>query len=597
MKNYFFYENKFKILNFFFKKHKVFLFKNLSKKTDTFFEKYYLSEDISNYQDWADIHYQALKINKKIFDGEKKNLNPIIQKAINKNRSAEIIKALYADFLIKKIKEIYKLENLYICGLFTNLKLLKYLKKNNYLSKNFKISIIFYFISFFFNFFEKLYFSIKIIILPEFILFLCKKNKEKIFYNYAFNIYANSLKKKSNKEFEFLDIGKNLKEKFLVIIDLQLRDKLFGKIKQQKQLYQNNNNQNVIYINEIFKNISPFNYLKSFYKIFFIERFKLIFSLNSNYKEIYRYLLTNVSWKIFFKVYGVNKFLTSMQPLSIATQQIQKENSMETIFLYFSTTPNLTRDINKNDAIDHLQYNFMNYSTLVANKVSINYLNKNTNNFENFKDFGNLVSNLASKSKNKKKLIKNILNLNHNRKIIGIFDNSFGEIGVLNKEEYLSFLEYLDYLTRKYYDFYFLIIHKGRINKFNLANSSKINFLLKKLSFRKNFINIDNKLSTFETLAISDVVICQPITSLIFESLMSEKLTLIYDNRKNFLSRDEIYSRVTNNININNIKYKYRILDKEVLNKLKFRSKICSKMLFNGSRDEYLRKLIKYLEK
>ena len=59
-----------------------------------------------------------------------------------------------------------------------------------------------------------------------------------------------------------------------------------------------------------------------------------------------------------------------------------------------------------------------------------------------------------------KNLIKNKLNLKYDRKIIAIFDNSTGLKGVLNNQEYIKFLNYVNILANKYKKFYFLMLPK-----------------------------------------------------------------------------------------------------------------------------------------
>ena len=149
-----------------------------------------------------------------------------------------------------------------------------------------------------------------------------------------------------------------------------------------------------------------------------------------------------------------------MLPTSITTQRMQIKGSKETIFIYESTTPNLSRIENHRNIIDQVQYSHMNYTTLVANKISIKYLLKNSNKFQKLKDFGNVISDLSERDLANKNLIKNKLNLKYDRKIIAIFDNSTGLKGVLNNQEYIKFLNYVNILANKYKKFYFLMLPK-----------------------------------------------------------------------------------------------------------------------------------------
>ena len=75
-----------------------------------------------------------------------------------------------------------------------------------------------------------------------------------------------------------------------------------------------------------------------------------------------------------------------MLPWDLTSQYIQ--NAKETIFIYFSSTPNLAKTNNSKIGVDQIQYNFMNYSTYINNISKIIY--KKLNCFNKFLDFGNL---------------------------------------------------------------------------------------------------------------------------------------------------------------------------------------------------------------
>ena len=241
----------------------------------------------------------------------------------------------------------------------------------------------------------------------------------------------------------------------------------------------------------------------------------------------------------------------------------------------------------------------MDYSTLITNQVSINYLNKQTNNFINYKNFGSPDSSSAVLNTNKVKLFKNNLKIKENKKIVGVFDNSIGYNGVLSSNDYLEFLKYLNFLVTKYKNFYFILNKKDKINYYdsNISNYNQLNSELKKIKKNKNFINFNYQLSTSQILTLSDIVITQPYSSIIYDSLCSKKITLIYDNNKNLIYSDNDYSKISNTININKIKLKYRLLDKDVIDILRFNSKKSLAMTKNGNKTNYFTEVFEYLEK
>ena len=280
-----------------------------------------------------------------------------------------------------------------------------------------------------------------------------------------------------------------------------------------------------------------------------------------------------------------------MLPCDLTSQIIQKKNSKETIFFYSSSTPNLSKTKNDGTFVDAIQYNKMNYSSLIANTISINYFKKKSNNFENFLNFKSIESRLDSSSKSKIIFFKKRLRL---KKIVALFDNSTGYRGVLNNSEYLDCLKYYNFLIKKYNNFYFIFFKKDKKNflyNSNFYNFKKLNFQLKKMKNFDNFIDLNNQLTTPEGIYLSDIVISQPYSSIIQEALSLGKTTAIYNNSKYIFDSDHSYSKINKKININKFKYKYRLLDKDIINLLKINSKISK----NLGDDKNLPNLLNYL--
>ena len=280
-----------------------------------------------------------------------------------------------------------------------------------------------------------------------------------------------------------------------------------------------------------------------------------------------------------------------MQPCDLTSQIIQKKNSKETIFFYFSSTYGTLKNISDNNYAAHIQYNSLNYSSLIANKISINYLNKKSNNFDKFLQFKPATLCLSSKSKRNILLFKKKFNLK-NKKIIALFDNGIGYTGVLNSNEYLGYLKYLNFLINKYKNFYFIFIKKNKNYFFKSTNfnNKKMNSELKKMKNFKNLLNFNYQLTTPEVMHLSDIIMSQPHSSVINESFTLGKITVIFNNSK-LTSDDHFYKKIDKKININNIKYKHRLLDKEILNLLKINSNKFRKII----NDQNISNLINYL--
>ena len=110
-----------------------------------------------------------------------------MNEVLKRNLLINIEDILRTIYLYEKIKKEYKLEEFYICKFFNDLELFNYLKRQNLISNNIKISKIYYIANKIYLYFEKIYFFFNIMFLPEKILLLCRKNiKEK--YNAILNV-------------------------------------------------------------------------------------------------------------------------------------------------------------------------------------------------------------------------------------------------------------------------------------------------------------------------------------------------------------------------------------------------------------------------
>ena len=112
----------------------------------------------------------------------------------------------------------------------------------------------------------------------------------------------------------------------------------------------------------------------------------------------------------------------------------------------------------------------------------------------------------------------------------------------------------------------------------------------------KNFSDLNYKLSTPEIIAVSDIVLAHPYSSIIFDALLAHKTTVIFDNMEKKIESDDLYSEINKKINIYNLKYKFRLLDSDILNILKINSKNSYKLIKNYKNLNFLDEVSKYID-
>ena len=132
--------------------------------------------------------------------------------------------------------------------------------------------------------------------------------------------------------------------------------------------------------------------------------------------------------------------------------------------------------------------------------------------------------------------------------------------------------------------------------KKNIIKGDKcIKSIFKELEKKNNFKCLVSELTNYQLLSISDIVISQPISSLIYESLFLKKITLIFEHRLYFKNNDNLYGNINDNINILKLKYKSNIFDSKFSNKLRTRSRFASKLILGKKKYSYISELANYL--
>ena len=144
---------------------------------------------------------------------------------------------------------------------------------------------------------------------------------------------------------------------------------------------------NFVNLTTLSKFISYRDYLKKFIlnafrmRFFFLKNFKIMQILNINTVNI---LDQYINWMIFFELFSIKHFASSMIFGENISNLIQSKRSISNNFIYFSTSGCLLDYKKYPNHTEYLQFSFAKYKNFYGNRVSFKQLSSWENIFSNF---------------------------------------------------------------------------------------------------------------------------------------------------------------------------------------------------------------------
>ena len=475
---------------------------------------------------------------------------------LKKYLAIEILKYLRIEYLADKILDKEKIEN---CKIFIepenlDYKIYKLLKKKNKIKHS--IPFLIKLISFFKSLIKSTLSILYIILMPEMKFFSCKgsskkKNNFKVGYNLFFRQdFARSNSWHGSPDF-FLKEDNFDKNEVLYIANSRIQISK-NKINEHNLWIDElkEKNYHVIDLNSITGLISKKKYLQSIYpeakqtRIFFLKNFKILKLININAANI---LLLNINWKIFFELFYIKHFFSSMVFGENITNYLQSKNSVSTNYIYFSTSGNFLDKRKFKNHTEWIQYSYHKYDNFFGTKLSYNQLKSYENIFKNFCEVGNFSTYNTLKTNKNSILAK--LNIPENKKIISFYDTTWHTTGV---QSFKSYEEYLDSILK--------IINDDKKNIYIIKTKKLLDYILnksndkifcriqelvksKKIYFFDETLFEKYKVDTHELISVSDICVFAPMSSLIYDALCAKKKCIVFDPDKIYDHEQYIYTR------------------------------------------------------
>jgi hypothetical protein len=373
---------------------------------------------------------------------------------LKKTIAIEITKFLKVYSLASKISKLNPNYKIYLYPEKMNLEVLLFLKKK---FTNINLSKLIIANLFFRDFFKFILSFFLILILPEVKMLLSIKQSSLKFKNRSFLIGYNIFPYQDFDKWpnnDFLLKGDHLsKNEILFIFNSffyrSLSDFFFQK-KWEKSLKKKE--YNFFSLNDASSFISLKDFIKFIYRDASILRFFLIknfFLLRFTNVKSLDLLYLYINWRIFFRLFKIKNFLSSMVFGENITNYLNQKNSDSTSFLYFSTTAihHFSKKLLENFSDLH-QYSFSFYDNFIGSKISYSqFAYRLQNSFKNYLDVGSISSHKIYSTKKNKTLFK--LKLNEKKKIICFFDASIGYSGAVGADAYYEYLDLINNFSQK----------------------------------------------------------------------------------------------------------------------------------------------------
>lgn len=471
---------------------------------------------------------------------------------LRKYISIEASKYLKIIFLGDKIVKEYGLKSkkIYLDPKTIDLTLLDILKKK--IHCNYKIDF-FSKINFYFKSrFRQVLNFVCIIFLPELKFFFCRnKTIQKKNFKVGYNLFFRQTFENWHGSPDFFLKNQMYEEKnVLYILNSKLSDltkyKEFDSWTQELK----DKNYNIVNLNSLSKLISYKTYFKKIYfkafkmRFFFLKNFKIMNLLNTNSANI---LDQYINWMIFFELFSINNFVSSMVFGENISNLLQSKNSLATNFIYFSTSGPILDNKEYPNHTDYLQYSFGKYDNFFGNQVSYKQFLSWESTCQNFIETGNLASSYILMS-NKNKIFQK-LNILDKKKIILFSDGAIGSSGVQSTKGFIEYLKAVTKIINNCSKYIYIFKTKSNIDHIyhtiGLQHTKTFNDLLK----NKNIRFFDDKkvqeldINAHQLIAASEICVSTSLQSLSYDALCAKKKCIIFDPDKIYNHEKYIYTK------------------------------------------------------
>tara|TARA_B100000401_G_C52811092_1_gene723799 strand:- start:1141 stop:3000 length:1860 start_codon:yes stop_codon:yes gene_type:complete len=446
----------------------------------------------------------------------------------------------YAQAIIKKYS-IHGEKN-FLWSNNINTSLYKYLEGIGEIPNTVKLSRICLYYNYLRNSIKTIYFFIKCLFYTEFKLIFKNKTMIPIKNNYKYLVYME----------DGLN-GWEVAPNNLLIDNTHIdnKDVLFINNYDSYQEWINDYKKkqyNVFDINNAGSLINSYGNIIIYIRKYFIRKLQLL-SLIFRYpwmaSTAFMTLKKTLLWDIFYNYIKTDNVISIMNADDLASSNMHRKNKTRSIFIYFSITTNILKNI-KNPIVSHYHdYTYMNYDTVISGKVSNDWLKTLQNEVRQYINLGPVFSDLIIKRSNTKSEMLEKLNINGYEKIIAYVDSPTGFIAVSNNNSYEAYIDSLLQLSIMNPSYLYILKTKKKLKHIKSHSNGKIVSLLDEIQNRKNILYAnDINLSVYDAMGLSDLTVSGPESSALFESWYAGKKTICFDAYGQYKDSESIENHI-----------------------------------------------------
>lgn len=434
------------------------------------------------------------------------------------------------------------------------------------------------------------YYMIRLLSFPEYLIVRTKggreKNAEKKYFNVGVHMHNGRSFVEREGSWDFIIDNKIIRanEVLFVFDEPPVARDLIRMVKKKGYDFIN-------FFSELIANFSRVRYVKKYYRqacalrnqlLSFCVKKPLFFSVG--YQGLRDYML----WELFYCKFYVKKFISLQHPGSLTRVVRNRKYGAENIFIHSSIVYNRLKNGRKtpNNGVETYDYTYLLFDKSCSDKLSDEWLRTTEKNYHNIKEYsniGSLFSDIVFEvKKNHKDEIKKQLNIPGNKTIISFFDGTVGHNGTINYKEEELLLESALHLLETNGSYFVMFKFKNRSGIAQFAEDSSLAKGFERLFSHPRCICVNNlSITSFEMMGISDLVICTPISSVIFESVIGGIKTVCYDPAGRYRGDHFI---------INTFPYFTAHSHYELLKNVNYWLNDCGEYEFNKFMEDYIKK-------
>ena len=249
----------------------------------------------------------------------------------------------------------------------------------------------------------------------------------------------------------------------------------------------------------------------------------------------YNSLRQRILWELFYDQFTLKNITRLMIAENITSSIVHRKHSVDTIFVYFSTTESVVRQRQKKEKSSCNEYAYMISDYSVSSRLSNKFISSMECSISSFVDIGPVFRDICKITTAQKEELLNILKIDDDSEIISFFDHTIGHIGVLNKLAYKTFLKTILLCAKNNPNSIFLFKSKKAPENLNQLSGFDVSEIIERIRARDNCIYAnDLNLTPYQLIGLSDLIISAPMSSVIFEALSSGKPAISFDPERQY---------------------------------------------------------------